>query len=353
MDSQIAQRRLQNQQLSTSGCDRPEQVVAWLGAVQAQEYLHAKWAIGLRMRRATDREIEQAFNDGAILRTHVLRPTWHFLTPDDIRWVLELTAPRVHKLNGTMYRKLAVDPPVLARSIDAIARALAGGNYLTRQELGAALAEVEVPAEGMRLGYIVHYAELERVICSGPRRGKQFTYALLDERAPNARSLPREEALAELVRRYFTSHGPATLADFTWWSSLTVAEAKEGVALLGDALASETIDGRTLWFAPSEPSPHSDAPRAYLLPPFDEYISYRDRGDVFDPAHAEQALSAEFFGFLVLDGQIIGNWRRTFSKGTVAIDIAPYRPLAPDERDAFQAAAQRFGAFLEMPVELR
>lgn len=125
------------------------------------------------------------------------------------------------------------------------------------------------------------------------------------------------------------------------------------MALLGDALASETIDGRTLWFAPSEPSPHSDAPRAYLLPPFDEYISYRDRGDVFDPAHAEQALSAEFFGFLVLDGQIIGNWRRTFSKGTVAIDIAPYRPLAPDERDAFQAAAQRFGAFLEMPVELR
>jgi hypothetical protein len=174
MANRIAIQRLYNQHLEGQKFQTPGEVVAWLGAVQAQEYALAKWALGLRMEQATDDGVEQAFNDGAILRTHVMRPTWHFVTPADIHWILELTAPRVHQFNAYMYRKLELDDALLRRSSVVIASALEGGKHLTRAELGAALAQAGIDtADGMRLGYIVHYAELERIVCSGARRGKR------------------------------------------------------------------------------------------------------------------------------------------------------------------------------------
>src|SRR5262245_16578124 len=204
----ITQQRLTQQQLSRQTFQSPVEVVRWLGAVQAQEYLLAKWALGLRMVKANDDRIEQAFADGAILSTHAMRPTWHFVAPEDIRWLLMLTGPRVHGVNGTMYRQLDLDTALLSRCNELIADALRGGRQLTRDELGVMLAEKGIAAEGMHLSYVMMHAELEAVVCSGARRGKQFTYALLDERAPETKSLTHEEALAELVRRYFTSHGP-------------------------------------------------------------------------------------------------------------------------------------------------
>jgi hypothetical protein len=231
--SKVAWQRVYNQRLEGPKFQRPGDVVAWFGAVQAQEYALAKWALGLRMEYATDDIIEQAFTDGAILRTHVMRPTWHFVTPADIRWILELTAPRVHAANGTMYRRLELEDALFGRSDEIIARAVEGGRHLTRAELGAALSVAGIDTtNGMRLGYIVHHAELEGVVCSGPRRGRQHTYALIAERAPQARRLARDEALAELTRRYFTSHGPATVKDFAWWSGLTIADVKAGLAML-------------------------------------------------------------------------------------------------------------------------
>jgi hypothetical protein len=222
--------------------------------------------------------------------------------------------------------------------------------------LGAELVKAGVVADGMRLGYIVHWAELEGLVCSGPRRGKQFTYALLEECAPPARPLKRDEALAELVRRYFTSHGPATLHDFSWWSGLTLADARAGVASLGAQLMREVIDGQTYWFAESAPLTKDKSPTVYLLPNYDEYISYKDRSAVIDEQHVAVMMAPQaggaFYNHLVVDGQIVGTWRRTFGKSAVVIESRPFVPLSAAESKALAAAARRYSEFLGMPVVL-
>jgi hypothetical protein len=224
------------------------------------------------MRHATDATIEAAFTRGAILRTHMMRPTWHFVTPADIRWFLELTAPRVNAASAYMYRRVELDERLFARSNEVLAKALQGERHLTRAELGLALAEARIVANGVRLGYIVLHAELDAVLCSGPRRGKQFTYALLDERVPPTRVWERDEALAELTRRYFTGHGPATVRDFIWWSGLTVADARAGLDMSASHLTHETINGQTYWFAASIPTLLEPSRDAYLLPAYHEFL---------------------------------------------------------------------------------
>ena len=242
--------RLRSQRLVRTTCRTPADVVGWLGAMQAQDYAGAKWAIGLRAAGLDDRAIEGAFNDGAILRTHMMRPTWHFVTPADIRWIQMLTGPRVNKLNALYYRRGGLDATALRRGVKVLERSLRNRNYLTRDALGSALAVAGLPLRGQSLAYLMMYAELEGVVCSGPRQGKQFAYALLEERAAPAPAIGRDQALAELVRRYFSSHGPATFKDFAWWSGMTSRDAKEGVAMNGDGLTHEVIDGRTYWFSP-------------------------------------------------------------------------------------------------------
>src|SRR5690242_18357747 len=253
----IAQQRLHNQLITRQTFEKPDDVVKWLCAVQAQDYAAAKWAVGLRLQDATDESIEQAFADGTILRTHVMRPTWHFVAPADIRWLLELTAPRIKATMAYYDRQLGLDDALYAHCNEIITRALEGGKHLTRAEQGKALAEAGIVVEGQRLSHIVSHAELDAVACSGPRRGKQFTYALLAERAPTAKTLPRDEALAELTRRYFTSHGPAKVRDFAWWSGLTMADARAGLEMVGADLGHEEIAGQTYWF-PDSLSPAID-----------------------------------------------------------------------------------------------
>jgi hypothetical protein len=345
--------RLYNQRLEGQKFTTPGEVVAWFGAVQAQEYALARWALGQRMVHGTDVQVEQAFADGAILRTHVMRPTWHFVTPDDIRWLLELTAPRVHIVNGYMYRQLELDKAVLKRADNLIGEMVAGGNYRTRAEIAAGLAEHDIDtSNGIRLGYLVHHAELERIVCSGPPRGKQHTYALLDERAPNARRLTRDEALAELTRRFFTSHGPATVKDFAWWSGLTVADVKAGLAMLGGDITSEVINGDSYYFTPSSPPPDPPA-RGYLLPVYDEYtIAYKNHSSPLNPAYEKLAADPLFTSAFVYKGELIAMWRRTISKKTLIVEHMPFRPFSPEETAAFAAAAHQFGAFLNLPVLL-
>jgi hypothetical protein len=346
----IALQRLAQQRLSQKPFQTPDQVVAWLGAVQAQDYPGAKWALGLRMQAATDEMIEQAFNDGTILRTHVMRPTWHFVTPADIRWLLELTAPRVNAVNASMYRQLELDEALFRRTNAVIANAVQGGHFRTRAELGAALAAAGIVAKGMRLGYILHRAELDAVVCSGPRRGKQFTYALLDERAPHARSLPRDEALAELTRRYYTGHGPATIRDFVWWSGLTVADAKAGLAMVGSDLAHTVIDGQTYYFSASMPLAAEPSAAAFLLPTYDELVVGFSSFAKSRTAGQEIGQQVVFDSLIVIGGRIVGSWRRSFNQGAVVIELAPFAPLSADEDAAIAAAAQRYGGFVGMPV---
>jgi hypothetical protein len=350
----ITLQRLYNQHLAGSKFQKPEEVVAWFGAVQAQDYALARWALGLRMNNTTDAVVEQAFQEGAILRTHVMRPTWHFVTPADIRWLLELTAPRVHAVNGHMYRQLELDDALLRRGDATIARALEGGKHLTRAELGAILAATGIDTtDGMWLGYIVHHAELEGIVCSGPRRGKQHTYALLDERAPQARRLTRDEALAELTRRFFTSHGPATVNDFSWWSGLTVADGKAGLAMLGSEMTHEVFEGRTYWFSAATEAAKDLPVGGHLLPVYDEYtIAYKNNSVALDPIYAEQTENRFFTSAFTMHGKIIGMWRRTFSKKSVVVELAPFRPFSAIESEAFIAAARCYAEFIGMPLVL-
>ena len=250
--SDIPHLRLRNQRLSGAALSAPEEVVGWLGAVQAQDYAGAKWALRLRMRSGTGDQTDQALAQGSILRTHLLRPTWHFVTPADIRWLLALTAPRIQAGNATMYRQQGLDAAILQRSQTVLGKALEGGNQLTRAELRLALENAGiVTGEGLRLVYILMCAELVGVLCSGGRRGKQFTYALLDERVPPVRVLARPEALVELTWRYFQSRGPATLHDYAKWSGLTLADARSGLEEVKDRLVQAEVDGQVYWLPES------------------------------------------------------------------------------------------------------
>ena len=350
----IAHRRLHNQLITQHMFEKPGDVVQWLGAVQAQDYAAAKWALGLRLQDVTDNDIEQAFAGGAILRTHVMRPTWHFVSPADIRWMLALTAPRVHQTLAYYNRKLELDDAVFKCTNALLANALQGGKQLTRDELASALQQAGIATDNLlRFTHIMMHAELDGVICSGARRGKQFTYALLAEWAPQARTLDRDEALAELTMRYFTSHGPATVQDFVWWSGLTGIDAKAGLDMVKPQLVQEVVDGQTYWFSPSTPAVQDLSQAAYLLPNYDEYtVGYTDRGAIFDALHANKLdpRGGLLANTMVLGGQVIGNWKRTLKKNTVVIEANPFVPLSTAETRAFAAAANRYGAFLSMSV---
>lgn len=348
---EIALQRLAQQRLAGSTFSGPEQAVAWLGAVQSQEYPGGKWALGLRVPGATDAGLDQTFNAGAILRTHVLRPTWHFVTPADIRWMLELTAPRVHLRNAPYARGLAIDAALFLKSEPVMLRALEEQPFLTRAELGQALDRASIPASDLRLTLLVMHAELEGLLCSGPRRGKQFTYALLSERAPQAASLPHDQALSELARRYFCGHGPATLKDFGWWSGLTLAEARAGLNLAGAALDTLQVEGQQYWFDAAMPPARGPLPDIYLLPTYDEYwVGYQGFGRSRLGAEGAETGSPTDAAMLCA-GRVLGSWRRTLEKGAVRIAFHPFQPFDPAGRAAAEAAARRYGEFLGLPVK--
>jgi hypothetical protein len=344
----IARQRLHNQRITGPAGESPSEVVACMGAVQAQDYAGGKWAVGQRVRGASDVTIERALSEGTILRTHVLRPTWHFVAREDIRWLLALTAPRVHVKNGPMYGRLALDDTIFGRSNAALAEALQGGKQLTRQELALVLAQAGIATDGLRLAYLVMRAELDGVVCSGARHGKQFTYALLDERAPQARPLARDEALAELTRRYFTSHGPATLQDFVWWSGLLTADARAGLEMARAWLDQESIGERTYWLPRDRPVLKDSSAEAYLLPNYDEYIvGYTNRDSALDvPADADP--NAVFRPTVIHEGRLVGTWKRTFRKDVLVMTISPWTALSEAQRCAIQAAGERYGRFLGM-----
>jgi hypothetical protein len=354
----LVQRRLRNQRLVAGRAADPEAVVAGLGAVQAQDYLGVQWAVAQRAGNCTGTDIEEALGRGAILRTHLLRPTWHLVAPDDIRWMLELTAPRVHALNAPYYRQTGLDAKVFTRSDDVIARAVEGGRHQTRDELRVVLRDAGIPADGLRLALLLMHAELEAVVCNGPRRGKQLAYAALDERAPNARRLAPDEALVELGRRYFAGHGPARAQDFAWWSGLRVADAQAATAALGSTLESQRLGDDTYWAVAGQTGrrPPRDSPRVHLLPSYDEYVvAYRNHAAIVEPGHARTlSIRGGFVGASVLtvDGRVAGSWRRTLSRDRVNVQVQLLVPLAPAARSALEREAQRYGQFLKLPVDL-
>lgn len=352
----IPRHRLHNQFLSHTDFTDPSQVVNCLGAVQSQDYAGGKWALGLRLKGATDAALDKAFNEGKILRTHILRPTWHFVAPEDIRWILSLSAPRVHAVNGFMYRQQGLERTVIKKSYGVLEKALRGNNHLTRTELGFAFEQAGIKnAEGIRLSYFMMSAELDGIICSGPRSGKQFTYALLEERAPQVKALTQEEALVELTRRYFATRGPATLYDFTWWSGLTMADAKKGIEALKSHFVSEVIDGKTYWFDGSVSPVIEKSPTAHLLPNYDEYfIGFKDRsaiGVVAKHAGIKSDDPSFLAHVIILDGQLVGGWKRTVQKQAVQIQFMLIADLTKAQMSAVDRAASEYGEFLQLRLE--
>ena len=343
----IAERRLHNQFIARPRRSTPAELVSWLGAVQAQEYQAAKWGLALRLRNGnSDAAMEQALNEGSILRTHVLRPTWHFVNRADLGWMLQLTGMRVHRAMASYNRHQGLETALQVRVAAIFERALAGGNYLTRRELGERLARHGHRVSSIQLALLTMYAELEAIVCSGPRRGREFTYALFAERAPSRAGFDRDEALAELTRRFFSSHGPATIRDFVWWSGLTGADARRGLEMVG--ARSEHVDGLTYWTA-GQVRVEAERQPVHLLPIYDEYlIAYRDRTAV---PHAPGMIgsgrtSVTFQHAIVSKGQIAGTWRTSVrGNGGRAIRTFPLRALTAAERRALANEVARYERF--------
>jgi hypothetical protein len=332
------------------------EAVRHFGAVQAQDYPAAKWALGLRVRGADEAAVDRAYDEGVIVRTHVLRPTWHFVAPEDLRWMLALTGPKLERTLAGRYRRLELDPQTITRALTVFEKALTGGRHLTRPELGQLLQANGIAPDGQRLPHLLAAAEFRGLLASGPRSGRQLSFALLDERVPPARALDRDEALAELTRRYFVSHGPALLRDFVWWSGLTQAEARRGLAGAGDALQRREFEGEGYWFDAGLRPPRAAPASAHLLPNFDEYtVGYTDRSAIL---HSERPFRPELFAFssilsnvVLISGQLHGAWRRVSTATGLRIEVRALGTLSARERGEVRLAVSRFSAFLGRPVE--
>jgi len=344
----IVKLRLDAQRISATTFTRPAEVVAWLGAVQAQDYLGALWAVGLRLTRAREQDIERALADRSIVRSCPMRGTLHFVAAADARWMLDLLAPKVVTGAAGRFRALDIDDTTIARARRVLAKRLQGAP-LTRPAVYDVLERAKISTVGQRGIHILWRLAHECVLCFGPREGKQQTFVLFDEWLPRAKRLPREEALAELAGRYFTGHGPATVTDFAWWSGLKLSDARLGVHLAAPRLAEETLGGQTHWFArPAAPSP-APRSRAYLLPAFDEFVvAYADRSAALESAHT--ALVNAGGGILrptmVIDGRIVGTWKRRLGRGEVVFSPAPFTALSKAKAQAAARAFERYAAFL-------
>ncbi|HEX6104414.1 MAG TPA: winged helix DNA-binding domain-containing protein [Gemmatimonadales bacterium] len=350
----LLRRRLHAQRLAGPPLERPEDVVRLLLGVQSQDYPGAKWSLAQRLRQGTDAAVDRAFSAGRILRTHVLRPTWHFVTPADIRWLLRLTGPRVLAQSAYQYPRLELGPAVFRRCHAVFERALRDGRHLTRSELADALGRAGIVARGQRLAYIVAEAELTGLVCSGAPRGKHQTYALLEERVPAAGVPEGEEALAELTLRFFTGHGPAGLRHFAWWASLTRADARLGLSLVQDRLARVDVARETYWLSPDAGAPPRARPRAYLIPEFDELIlGYKDAALPDLPrARGKARWSDDWLRPVIVGGKRAGTWRRATTRGGVALETNLFARLDPAGARALRLAAERYEAFLGVPVRL-
>lgn len=353
-DLAIAHWRMHSLRLTGQTCPSPPDVVAGLLAVQAENHPQASWGVATRTPGTTEAAFARRFDDGEILRTHLLRPTWHYVRPDDIRWLVELTAPRIRRTLVQLQRQLDLDDAMLERSREVIVEALAGGTHLARAVMGERLREAGLPAEGQGLGVMMVDAELSALVCSGAMHGTDHTYALLDERAPTARRLDRDEALAELALRYFTGHGPATERDLAYWATLTLTDVRAGLAAVGDQLDRLDHDGSTYWFGEGRPDAGvSWDPRGQLLQVLDEYHNgYQDSRYLLDIDGIVPRGRGANVGMTLVDGQMVGGMRRTVTEQQVRFDVNLFRDLDEDEHGALEQAAERYGQFLDRGARL-
>lgn len=350
----IPAQRLARQLIAKQPLRKPAEVVAWFGAMQAQDYLAALWALGLRTAGANELSIDAAIAEGSVIRTHLFRYTWQYVAREDLRWMLDLVSARVIGSAAARFRELELDLKTLKRCGQLFARALRGGNQFTRAEMGKVLSKGRISAVNRRLLHILGHAELNGVICSGGRQGKQPTFALLDERVPEHRPISREEALARLAVRYFRSRGPATDRDLAWWAGLPLTEARRAIELAGDELESASAGPVRYWSAGPNPRA-ARSPSACLLPAFDEYlVGYQDRTAVSQPAHYRKVSAATWSldPAVVLNGQVVGTWRRVLEKRGVSVTVRLFQAIGARDRELLAEATDRYGRFLQSEARL-
>jgi hypothetical protein len=349
---EISNLRLANQQITGTKFTSPKEVVAWMGAMQAQDYAMSRWAVGVRLPNSTEKTIEATLGRGEIIRTHVLRPTWHIVSADDLRWMLALTAPQIKAGMKSRSMQLGLTDAILAESRKVIEKTLCDGNHATREELIAALDKANINTDENRASHIFMAAELESLICSGVNRNGKQTYSLLEEWVPASRLLGREEALSALAKRYFTSHGPATLEDFNWWSGLSAGDARRALDMVKSELGSEVVEEKTYWFVETN---FKTKESAFLLPAFDEFIiSYKDRSATITFEDHKRAISSNgmFHPTVVVNGETIGVWKRAIKKEKVAIEVEYFINPKPALQNLIEAASIRYGEFLGKKAEM-
>ena len=356
----IAATRLHSQQIAAPGLRSARDVVQWMGAMQAQDFPMSRWAVGLRLPGATAEAVELALARGEVLRTHLLRPTWHLVSSADVRWLLALTGPRIRASLRSRHRQLELSREVIRRSNRVIEKTLRDGRHSGRARIVELLAAARIRTDENRASHLLLIAELDGIACSGPLVGGKPTYALLDERVPPGDRLHRDEALGRLARRYFASRHPATLADFAWWSGLTVRDATRAVGILGGELRSELLAEQTYWMPAEAAAVRGTRERLHLLPAYDEYtISYQDRGAALPSSSSATAISSNgiFYPLVVREGRAIGTWKSSRADGRVLVIPRLFEPprgadARKDLGDLMRRACRRYGRFLEAEVDL-
>lgn len=322
--------------------------------MQAQDFAMCKWAIGLRMLSASGESIETALNEGLILRTHLLRPTWHIVCADDIYWMLELTAARIKSLMKSRDKDLGLTPEVYTKSFKLLEKGFSESTNLSREQISGIFNAANIKTDENRLSHLLMGAELQGLICSGRRTGNMPTYGLLSERVPVRKILSRDESLAELARRYFTSHGPATLKDFTWWSGLSAADATKALESIKSQFSSENVGGNTYWQKADTPISKGHTDSVHLLPAFDEFlVSYRDRSAALELAHNRKAVSNNgiFYPVIVINGQVAGTWKRTIKKDTVKVETSLFAPVDKEYGVRIENEIREYSRFLNMGIK--
>ncbi len=351
----IAKLRLTSQQIANPKIKSAKEILNWMGAMQAQDFNMVKWAMGLRLNNSTEKSIDAAIDSGEIIRTHVLRPTWHFVSAENIFWMLELTAPRLKASMKGRYKQLELTEEVFKKCNKIIEQFLNSGKHATRKELVSELNRSKIATDENRASHILLNSELEKIICNGKMKGKQTTYALLSERIPQTKRLYKEEALRELASKYFESHCPATLHDFVWWSGLSVTDAKNAVELIIDQFVSEKINSSEYLFPNSSSIPKKFKESVFLLPAFDEFlISYKDRTAAIAGEHQEKAFSKNgiFWPTVVVNEQVSGLWKREIKKDILIIEVRFFDKKNNVTKSDLKKASDRLASFLGLKINM-
>lgn len=345
--------RMTAQQLTVPQFDQVRELVSWMGAVQAQDYTMVKWALGMRLKSADIKKVEDALSKGEILRTHVMRPTWHIVAAEDIRWMTALSAKKIQSGMASWGKGFELSEELYSKTNDLIIKILEGNKSLTKKEIGEEFEKLtngKLTADDPRLSLFLSRAETEGIVCSGIDRGRYQTYALIDERVPPTPELTKDEALAKLALSYFRSHSPATLEDFIWWSGLSITEAKHAVHLIHDKLISEKFEEEKLYIHESYTDIHTPEDVFHLLPPYDEYlISYKSRTHCLPLHHYPKAFTnyGIFYPVILHNGHIVGNWKKANSKGKTTIETDFFEKKTKVKKALINKAVQKHISFLQ------